>query len=64
MIIEAILEGAIGEVFVMLIRRLGASIRWLFLGRKYTFKELLSQDWNLRSGFFVLLSALILGLAI
>ncbi|WP_196887977.1 hypothetical protein [Aureivirga sp. CE67] len=47
----AIINFIVNIVYHGIIRRTGASIRWLFLKKKYSFKEILEQDWNGRIGF-------------
>jgi uncharacterized protein YycO len=49
--IEGILDIIFEDVLMGLLRRIGASIRWIFLRKKYTFKEILSLDWNGTIGF-------------
>ncbi|GAL86221.1 hypothetical protein MYP_3450 [Sporocytophaga myxococcoides] len=51
---EALFESLFGELVYQLFRITGASFRFLFL-RKYTFREVLSQNWNGRVGLVVVL---------
>ena len=38
------------DLIPSVLQRLGALIRWIFLKNKYTYKEVLNQDWNGRIG--------------
>lgn len=58
---EALIETAFGELAYGLFRIIGACFRFLFL-RKYTFKEVLNQNWNGRVGLLVVL--LIIGFTV
>ena len=42
------------DFFYYLFRIVGARFRWLFLRRKYSFKEILEQNWNGRIGFMII----------
>ena len=61
MIIEFITD-FFGEVILGGVKNIGAWVRYLFLSKKYSFKEVLQQDWNNRIGFLVL--SILIGVAI
>lgn len=48
-----------GLVWVV-IKTIGAFIRWIFLNRKYSFEEVYDQGWNGRIGLFVVLLIILL----
>jgi hypothetical protein len=50
------------EVTKGYIPKLGASIRWIFLRKRYSFEELLKQNWNNRIG--ILMIGIIVGVII
>ena len=52
---EEIIGGLFQEVLFGFIRKIGAAFRWAFLHNKYNYKEVLTQDWNLRIGILVIL---------
>jgi hypothetical protein len=52
-IIAEALSFLIFDVLWEIFRQLGASVRQLFLRKKYTIHELLKQNWNGRVGLFV-----------
>jgi hypothetical protein len=51
----------IQEIFLSSIRIIGAGVRWLFLKKKFSFKEIRSQSWNGRVG---LITMFIIGLLV
>lgn len=59
MIIDEFFADFLGEILLGLIPKLGACVRWLFLRKKYTFSEILNQNWNGRIG--VLTISIIIG---
>ena len=61
MIIEFITD-FFGEVILGGVKNIGAWFRYLFLSKKYSFKEVLQQDWNNRIGFLVL--SILIGVSI
>jgi len=49
------------ELIPTALAKLGGFVKWIFLRKKYTYQEILNQDWNARIGlltiiiFFVLI---------
>lgn len=62
--IETFFEILFQTIIWTFIKGIGASIRWIFLQRKYSFKEILSQNWNGRIGLLVIISTVLLTLLI
>lgn len=58
-IIEGLIEGLFQEVIWGTIKRIGSIIRWIFLFRKYSYKDVYKQDWNGRIGLFTCLCIII-----
>lgn len=61
-----IIATIIQDFIIFNLNYLGAAIKWLFLRKKYTYKELLKQDWNTRIGaltFIILISLVIITIA-
>ena len=61
---EELIREFIQEVLLGSIIKFGALIRWFFLRKKYSYKEVLKQDWNGRVGllFIILIAYLIFSL--
>jgi len=43
------------ELIPSALAKLGGFFRWLFLRKKYTYKEILKQNWNTRIGLLVII---------
>ncbi|WP_299123302.1 hypothetical protein [uncultured Tenacibaculum sp.] len=52
---EDFFSGFLEEILFSSISKLGAFIRWLFLKRKYSYNEVLKQDWNGRIGLLAII---------
>lgn len=50
----------LGEFLLSLIPRLGAFFRWIFLRKKYSYKEILEQNWNGRIGLIFIILVIVL----
>jgi len=48
------------ELIIQNLNYVGASIKWIFLRKKYSFKELLDQNWNTRIGALVIVALIAL----
>lgn len=57
---EIAIETLFQEIIWGTIKRFGSFIRWIFLGNKYTYKEIYKQDWNGRVGLTTLCALLFL----
>lgn len=56
-----ILGGILAEAIIQSLNHIGAAIKWIFVRNKYSYKELLNQNWNNRIGLlFVVLIFIIL----
>lgn len=51
-VFEAIIEGLLEVLMNVILKYTGATVRWLFLHRRYSYSIVLTQDWNKRIGFF------------
>ena len=58
--IEEFLTTFFQEILWGGIIKLGAFVRWIFLKSKYSFKEILQQNWNGRIGLLLLTSVVVL----
>lgn len=59
---EDFISQFIQDLIPSAIKRLGAFIRWVFFRNKYSYKEVLEQNWNGRIGvlFIILIVVLIM----
>lgn len=55
--LDELLQTLFGEILMGFIRHVGAIVRWLFLGKKYSYREIRKQDWNARVGILMVLAA-------
>lgn len=46
------------DLILSILQKLGALIRWFFLKNKYTYKEVLNQNWNGRIGLLFITIAI------
>lgn len=60
MIIGNFIAEFLREFLLSLIPRLGAFFRWIFLKKKYSYKEVLEQNWNGRIGLLFIVIVIIL----
>jgi hypothetical protein len=49
-LVEGFLETFFQDVIWASLKRLGSAVRWIFLKRKYSYKDIYRQDWNGRVG--------------
>lgn len=52
---EDFLSDFVAEFIPSMIKNLGAFVRYLYLYKRFSFKEVLKQDWNHRIGLLFLI---------
>ena len=53
--IEEFFIAFLQEVLLLVVIKIGTAVRWFFLRNKYSYKEILEQDWNGRVGLLTII---------
>lgn len=63
-LIEGIFAGIVEVIFEQFIYKfikvIGASIRWIFIRKNYSYSEIYKQDWNFRVGLLSIILLVVL----